>query len=66
MASPESPASLVFTNDVILDTLYEYVSLGSWVLLATTSKDVSKAHTRMLARNWPELQAREASTSPKK
>ena len=48
----DSPATRVFTNDVILDTLFEYVTLGSWIRLTATNKDIRSAFTRMAERNW--------------
>lgn len=49
---PTPPSLLVLTNDVIMDTLYEHVTLGSWQLLDASNKEVRTAISRMVRRNW--------------
>lgn len=57
-----SSASEVLTNDLILDTLYEHIDLGSWMRLFATSKGIKEAYLRMLTRNLPESRANQNDT----
>ena len=42
----------VFTNDVIMDTLYEYVSIGSWIVITQSNPQLAASYRRMMLRNY--------------
>ena len=42
----------VFTNDVIMDTLYEYVSIGSWIVITESNPQLAASYRRMMRRNY--------------
>jgi len=48
---PPPPSLLALTNDVVMDTMYEHVTLGSWMLLVSSNKEIRAAYTRMVLRN---------------